>query len=127
MPADTWLALHHIDLLTCICQAQGSLDPGNTATQHQCGLLHIHRAHVERSVMVHPADRCADHVFGFFGCQGRVVYHPGAVLTNVGHLEEEWTQPTFFTSPAKGRLMHQWCAGSHHYPVQTLLADILRG
>ena len=125
VPADAGLALHQVNLLAGVGQAQGRLNPGDAAAKHQGRLLHLNVANIERAVVTGTPHRGADHAARFGGGLLGVVHHPRAVLADVGHLEEEGIQVAFGAGLPEGRLVHQRGAGSHHHPVQALFVNIL--
>ena len=100
MPADGRFPLDQIDLLAGVGQLEGRLDAGNAAADHQGGRGHIDIAHLQRLVMAHPADGGSDHFLALAVACCLVIDHPGALLADIGHLEEEGVQPGFFHSAA---------------------------
>ena len=62
---------------------------------------------------------------GFIGGCLTIFRHPGAMLSNISMLKEITVQTSAFNNLAEGALVHQWGAGSHHYPIESLLLYIL--
>jgi len=50
--------------------------------------------------------------------------HPGALLSDVGHLQHVRIQACFDDGPAKGRLVQAWRAGGHYHAIKLELGNI---
>jgi len=124
--ADGGPAFHQIDMKPGIGQVQGGGDPGHATSYDQDILAHRNAFWLKRLEQLRLGHSHSDEILGLLRGHGRLVHvHPGALLTDVGHLQHIGIQARLADSPAEGGLMEAGRAGRHHHPVQFVLGYVL--
>ena len=107
-----------VDRVTGFTDLQRGLNAGDAASHDQGAGMDLCPARAERYLVINPADSGIDQRGGFAGGLVNIIVHPGAVLADIGHLEEIAVQAGPFTGIAEGQLVHVRRAGRHHHPGQ---------
>jgi hypothetical protein len=76
-------------------------------------------------VLTHPLHGSADQVSGLPGSRRHVGMYPGAILPDVGHLQEVGIQAYSLQRAPEGPFVHPWRAGSDDHPVHSQFADVV--
>ena len=119
-----WLLLHQVNLESLSCQTQRAGHSGDTAANHQTGLVDRQFKLFQWLQARRSRHRHTDDFFGFPGRPGGLFgMHPGAMLTDVGHLEEVLVNAAFAAGVAEKRLMGSGCACRNHHPVEAFFPD----
>lgn len=107
MAADAWFALDQKNLLAGVAQRESGVNAGNTTTDHQHVRVDGHLDRGQRLVETNPMHRGMGQRLrlgsGFRG----IGMHPGVVLPDVHHLEEEGVQPAALSGGPERVLMEQ--------------------
>ena len=125
--AQLLLLLHQVDLEALVGETECGGHPGHAAADYEGRLVDRQLELLERLETDRPRHRHADDVLGLPG--GLLLLlrvHPGAMLPDVGHVEEVLVDPSLAEGVAEQRLVGPGRASSHHHPVEPLLADGLR-
>ena len=125
VPADRRLALDQVDRVAGVGQFQRGLQAGDAAADHERGRVDLHVHPFQRLLMPHPSGRRGDQGLGLLGGRFLVDVHPGAVLADVGHLQQVGIETGVLAGPAEGLLVQVRRAGGHDDARQALLLDVL--
>ncbi len=122
-PADRGLLLHDGDLETGVGQIECRLDAGHPAADDEDVLVDVDLVRIEGLEQAGLGHRHLDDVPGLLGRDGHVGVDPGAVLPDVGHLEEVGVEAAVLAAAPEGHLVHVGRAGGHDHPVELLVLD----
>ena len=122
-PADGGLPLDDGHLEPGVGQVEGRLDAGHPAADDQDVLVDLHLGGVEGLELPGLGHGHAHDVPGLLGGHGDVGVDPGAVLADVGHLEQVGVEAALVHAAPEGDLVHVGRAGRHHDAVELLLLD----
>jgi hypothetical protein len=118
-------ALHEMDPVSGIRDIQGRLDPRYSAADNQDIGQHRDLLGGQGLVKGNPCHSGPDDVPCLIQGGPRLIGDPGAVLSDVGYLEEIWIYACGLARLAKGPLVHPGGTGSHNDPVQAVVLDVL--
>src|SRR5208337_5220591 len=87
IPTYSGLLLYQVDLLAGVCDLKCRFDsgyptPNNEDVRIDCDFLHF-----ERLVEIHSHYGGSHNILSSFRCKNSILGYPGALFSNVGHLE----------------------------------------
>ena len=121
------LALHQVHLIALVRQGQGRGHAGDAAAHHQGGLVdrptvRYSRGYSSRALATAMLTRS----WHFCVASLRLaLVHPGALVADVGHLEEVLVEAGVAQHVLEDGLVGGGTAGRHHHPVEIMLLDHL--
>ncbi len=122
-PTDGGLLLDDGHLEAGVGQVERGLDAGDSAADDQDVLVDLHLVGVERLELARLGHGHLDDVPGLVGGRGDVGVDPGAVLADVGHLEEVGVEAPLVHAAPEGHLVHVRRACRHDHAVELLVFD----
>ncbi len=106
-------------------QGQGGRHAGDAAADHQGRVVHRRAGFLQGHERGRPGRRHADQVDRLLGRRGRVArVDPGALIANIGHLQQVGIEPRIAKRVAEDRLVRPRRTGGDHDPVQPVLGDL---
>ena len=123
--ADGRLALDEVNFLARVGQGQRGVNAGNAAAHHQHVGMDGDLLDFQGSMPRHARDGGARQGLGLLGGLGAVGMHPGIMLADVDHVEEEGVQTSGLDRAPERMLVQQRGAGGHHHAVEPELLDVL--
>ena len=123
-PAEFALFLHQIDIETLTREGERRVHTRYPTADHQGRLGDIEKLGLERLGQTHPGDRPTHEVDRFLRrLFGLLAVHPGAVIADVGHLEEIAVQSDLADVLLEELLVRAGRARRHHHPVERVLLN----
>ena len=107
-------------------QTQGGLHPGEAAADDEGPVRYPHRRFVEGADEARLGNHHAEQILRLCrGLPGELHVHPGALIADVGHLEEVLVETRLADRLLEQRLVGPRRAGGDDHPVEAMLLDRL--
>ena len=130
--AELRVSFHQVDLESLLGQVQGRGHSGHASADHQAGLVDRQIELLQGFQIDRAGDRHADDVLGLLGGFFLLFgVDPGAMLADIGHVEEVLVDAPFAEGVPEQRLVGPRGAGGDNHAVEPLfpnrVGDLLRG
>ncbi len=118
---------HQVDLMSLVGYGQGAGHAGDASSHHQGRLVDRQIKFLQRLQMAGPGHRHADDILGLLG--GLFLFFgvdPGAMLPDIGHIEEILIDARFPKGVPEQRFKGPGGAGGDHHPIEPFFLGQVR-
>ncbi len=121
LTADGRFCFDNVYIIAGIRDIKCGLHAGDTAADHERTLRNRCGICGKRTVEFNLRNRCFHESDRLFGCDGLVLMHPGALLTDVCDFQHVRVHADIGNRFTEGLFMHTWRAGAYHDAGETVL------